>query len=72
VWDLHEDPGAVAGLGVCSCGAAMLEILERRQRAIDGLVRLPAIEPGDERDAARIVLERSVVQPRLRGLRLPA
>jgi hypothetical protein len=50
----------------------VLEILERGQRAIDGLVRLRAVEAGDERNAAGIVLEGSVVQPRLPGLRLPA
>jgi hypothetical protein len=50
----------------------VLEILERGQRAIDGLVRLRAVEAGDERNPARIVLEGSVVQPRLPGLRLPA
>jgi hypothetical protein len=72
VRDLHEDPRAVAALGICSGGAAVLEILECGQRAIDGLVRLRAVEAGDERNPARIVLEGSVVQPRLPGLRLPA
>jgi hypothetical protein len=50
----------------------VLEILERGQGAIDGLVRLGAVEPGDERNPAGIVLEGRVVQPRLPGLRLPA
>jgi hypothetical protein len=72
VRDLHEDPRAVAGLGICSGGAAVLEVLERGQRAIDGLVRLSTVEPRDEGNAAGIVLERGVIKPRLPGLRLPA
>jgi hypothetical protein len=50
----------------------VLEVLERGQRAVDCLVRLRAVEPGDECNPASIVLERRVVQARLPGLRLPA
>jgi hypothetical protein len=41
----------------------MLEPLERTQRPHDHLVRRLGVEPRDERDAARVVLERRVVEP---------
>jgi hypothetical protein len=40
----------------------MLEVAERGQCALDGLVCGDRVEARDERDAARVVLERGVVQ----------
>jgi len=61
---LHENPGAVAGFGVGPRRSAVLEVLERGERARDRLVRLRSVEPGHERHAARVVLEGRVVEPR--------
>ncbi len=63
VRQLQEHAGAVAGQRVGAGGAAMLEVLERRQGAAERLVRGDAVQPGHERDPAGVVLERGVVQP---------
>jgi hypothetical protein len=41
----------------------VLHVREHRERASDCLVALRRVEPSDEADAARVVLERRVVQP---------
>src|SRR5262249_4111013 len=52
----------------------MLEIAEDRERILDELVRFPALNVGDEADAAGILIERGIVkamrprQPRRRGV----
>ncbi len=57
VGDLHEDPGAVAGVGVGSVGAAVLEVAQRSDAELDDLVAALALEMRDEADSARVVLE---------------
>jgi hypothetical protein len=62
VGQLHEDAGSVAGFGIGACRPAVLHVLERREGANEGLVAAAPVEPRDERDAARVVLERRVVE----------
>ena len=73
VGHLHQDPGAVAGARVRAGGAAVLEVLERRDRARDDLVRGLVVQPRDHAHAARVVLEAGVVESdglwRLRDVR---
>ena len=57
-----EDPGAVARADVGALGAAVLEIVERHQRAVDDLVRRPVVQPRHHRHATGIVLEPRVVE----------
>ena len=74
VWDLHQDAGAVACARVGPGGAAVLEILQRRQRLRDHLVRGLVVQARDHADAARVVLEGRVVETdglwRLRDVRM--
>ena len=62
VGHLDEDPGAVAGLGVGALRPAMLQVLERRDRAPDRLVAARAVQARHEGDAARVVLVGWVVE----------
>ena len=61
--ELREDSGAVARVRVRARGTSVLEVLERVQRAADGLVRGHAIEAGDEGEPAGVVLVGRVVEP---------
>ena len=60
---LHQDAGAVAGVGLGAGGATVLEVAQRGQRLGDDVVGRLAGQGGDERDTAGIVLVLSVVQP---------
>ena len=60
--DLHQNAGAVAGARIGADRAAMLEIAQDRERVVDDLVRLAALDVGDEADAAGILLERGIVK----------
>ena len=64
-------PSPVHGIG--TRGAAMLEVLERRDRPCDHLVRRPVVQARDHAHAARVVLEAGVVKAyglrRLRDVR---
>ncbi len=62
VRDLHQDAGAVAHARIGADGAAMFEVAENLQAILDGLVRLLALDIGDEADAAGILVERGVVE----------
>ncbi len=62
VGELREDARAVARAHVGALGAAMLEVGERFQRALDDLVRRRVVEASDHRDAACVVLEPRVVE----------
>ncbi len=62
VGQLGEDARAVAGADVGALGAAVLEVVERRERVHDDLVRRLVVQPGDHRDAAGVVLVAGVVQ----------
>ena len=60
--DLDQDAGAVAGERVGADGTAVLEVGEDLERVGDDLVRLAALEVGDEADAAGVVLMRRVIE----------
>ena len=59
---LHQDAGAVARARVGADRAAMFEIAEDRDRVLDDLVRLAALDVGDEADAAGILLVARIEQ----------
>ena len=73
VGHLHEDPRAVARARVGAVGAAVLEVLQGRDRFLDDLVRRAVVQARDHAHAARIVLEAGVVESdglwRLHGVR---
>ena len=58
VRDLHQDAGAVAGARIGADRAAVLEVAQDGERVLDQLVRLAALDVGDEADAAGILVER--------------
>ena len=60
--DLHQHPGAVAHARVGAGGAAVFQIAENLQAIFDDLVRLAALDVGDEADAAGVLVERGVVE----------
>ena len=62
VRNLHQDAGAVAGARIGADRAAMLEIAENADRVGDDLMRLLALDVGDEADAAGILLEAGIVE----------
>jgi hypothetical protein len=62
VGDLDEDPGAVARADVRALGTAVLEVVQRHQRAVHDLVRRLVVQPRDHGHAAAIVLEPRVVE----------
>ncbi len=67
VGELDQDPGAVAGARVGARGAAVLEVVERRQRQVDDVVARLAVEAGDAGDAATVVLDRTGRRARQRA-----
>ena len=69
VGDLDEDAGAVAGVDLGARGAPVVEVAERVERVVDDLAALLALDVGDERHAARVVLEARVVEPEGLGCR---
>jgi hypothetical protein len=66
VGDPRENAGAVAGARVGACRTAMLEVVERLERAHDDLVVHRSVETRDRSDPASIVLEGGVVKASLR------
>ncbi len=68
--DLHQDAGAIAEARVGADRAAMFEIAENAERIGDDLVRLLALDVGDEADAAGILFQARVVKAV--GLRAPS
>ena len=62
VGNLEQDAGAVAGMGVASAGAAMLEVDQDVNGVADDVVGLPAVEVGHDAHAARVVLMSRVVE----------
>ena len=71
VRDLHQDAGAVAGARVGADRAAMLQIAEDGERVLDQPMRFPALDVGDEPDAAGILVERGIVEPLHLAWRVP-
>ena len=59
---LNQDAGAVAGARVGADRAAVLEIEQDRERVLHELMRLLVLDVGDEADAARVLVERGIVQ----------
>jgi hypothetical protein len=62
VRDLDEDAGAVAGVGLGAGGAAMGEVGEGSEPDADELAAGHALDVGDERHPARVVLESRIVE----------
>jgi hypothetical protein len=62
VRNLHQDAGAVAGARVGADRAAMLEVAQNADRVGDDLVRLLALDIGDEADAAGILFQAEIVE----------
>ena len=62
VRDLDHDAGAVAGLGIGTHGAAMLEVLEDGQSVGHHAMALGIVDIGDEADAAGVVLVARIVE----------
>ncbi len=62
VGHLHQDPRAVARARVRAGGAAVLEVLKRRDRPRDHLVRGHVVQARHHAHAARVVLEAGVVE----------
>jgi hypothetical protein len=62
VGHLHGDARAVARSRISAFAAAMLQVTERRQRALDGLMSGHAAEARDQRHATTIVLVFLVVK----------
>ena len=63
VGHLEQDAGAVAGVGLGAGRAAVVEVAQRGECGLDDPVRRDPGQGGDERDATRVVLVLSVVQP---------
>ena len=59
---LNQDAGAVTGVGLAAARAAVLEVDEHLQPALDDGVRAHALDVDDEPDAARVVFEARVIQ----------
>ena len=62
VRNLHQNAGAVAGARIGADRAAMLEVAENAERVGDDLMRLLALDIGDEADAAGILFQRGIVK----------
>src|SRR6185503_19405077 len=62
VRNLHENAGTVAGARIGANSAAMFEVAQNDDRVGDDLMRLLALDVGDEADAAGILLHAEVVQ----------
>ena len=62
VRNLHQDAGAVTGARIGADRAAVFEIAQNVDRIRDDLMRLPALDIGNEADAAGVLLLAYVVQ----------
>ena len=62
VRNLHQNAGAVAGARIGANRATMLEIAQNVERVGDDLVRLLALDVGDEADAAGILFQAGIVE----------
>ncbi len=66
VRDLDQHSGAVAGFRIASASAAVGQVDQDLNALDDNVVRLLALDVGDEADAARIMLVAGIVKT-LRG-----
>jgi hypothetical protein len=64
VWDLEENAGAVAGLGIASAGPAVRQVEQHLDSLIYDIVTFVAANVGYESDPAGVVLLRRMVQTR--------
>ena len=62
VWDLEENAGAVAGLGIASAGPAVRQVEQHLDSLTYDFVTFVAANVGDESDSAGVVLLRRMVQ----------
>src|SRR5690606_36624826 len=67
VRDLDEDAGTVAGAGLGTDGAAVVQVVQHGEGVPDDVVAGGAGQRGDEADAARVVLLGRLVQTGSRG-----
>src|ERR1019366_10265725 len=62
VWDLEENAGAIAGLGIASAGPAVRKVEQHPDSLAYDVVTLVAAHAGYESDPAGVVLLRRMVQ----------
>ena len=62
VWNLDQDAGAVATVGVSPFGTAVTEVFQDRQGIVDDAVLFFPLYIGNDTDAAGIVFIRRIVQ----------
>ncbi|GEC16611.1 hypothetical protein NWI01_25030 [Nitrobacter winogradskyi] len=60
--NLHKDARSVPGARIGADRAAMFKVAENADRVGDDLMRLPALDVGDETDAAGIPFQRGVIE----------
>jgi hypothetical protein len=63
VRQLQREPCAVGKLRIPADRATVIEVLQDRQSLLDDRMRLPALDVGNEADAAAVVFVSRVVQP---------
>jgi hypothetical protein len=63
VGHLEQDPGAVARVRVSTGGSAVIEVLQRDDRPLDGLVGGLTVQARYEGDSAGVVFEVGVIKP---------
>ncbi len=59
---LEQDASPVARAGVAALGAAMKEVVEDLERLADDVVRLDALDIGDEADPATVLFKAGIVE----------
>ena len=62
VWDLDQNAGAVAGLGIASASAAMRQVEQHLNSLAYNVVTFVATDAGDKSDATGVMLLRRVVE----------
>ena len=60
--NLHQDTRSVTGVFLAAAGAAMIEVLQNRQRLLNDLMGFFTFDMDHEADAAGVVLETRIVQ----------
>ena len=66
VWELHQDAGAIAGVGLRPARTAVVEVHEHLDALLDHAVGGDVVEIGHEADTASVVLGRRLVEGALR------
>ena len=60
--NLHENPRAIARVGLATTGSAVIEVDQDRQCIANDLVRFPAFDVNNKTDSAGIVFELRVIK----------